>query len=411
MKSSAQLNLEPFNSERPAEARSGTLDAALARQRRQQEVRRLQDEHAGALDIERLIARLPGGGSDAGLTLRRNLRQHGRYVRLSRPLGHAALTWASQLDESRPGAGRASVWQGWPTTRLAPVLNGRVAGLLERLAGVRVPGNTGGEALTLEPGRAALLLPASSGALLLAEHEGQVFQFLPSGVDAGRWTLLEDASAFRTGQEAMLDEGSLGLERQPLAWTQLSSARRRERARRVRTLVVSLVLVLTVLLLRVLTHGGLWLLIGPAMLLLLFAAWSLERRFTVWVQQGSAQRHLPDDRSDFPVLGAQVATVSAEHERLLSAQTQGRLETLRRALTRAAAVGGSHLTAAVAADLNGLLEDRFSYPAPDAALDTLLEGQIEALQRRLDERLGLERQRARELAAERLRRETIDPHF
>jgi len=410
MKSSARLNLESFSSEPPSQTRTGALDAALARQRRQQEIQRLQDEHAGALDIERLIARMPEGSSAAGQTLRRNLRQHGRYVRLGRPLGHAALTWATQLDAGRT-TGRPPVWPGWPTARLAPVLNSRVAGLLERLAGVRIPGSGDGQALTLEPGRAALLLPASSGGLLLAEHEGQVFQFLPSGAGAGQWHLLDDASTFQSGPVAMLDEHDYGLERQPLAWTQLSSARRRERARRVRLMVVALLLVLTVLLGRLLTHDGLWLLIGPGLILLLIAGWSLERRASVWVRQGSALRSFSDDLTEAPVLPFQVGAVSAQHEHLLSAQTRERLEALRRALTRAGALGGSHLTAAVAADLSGLLEDRFSYPAPDAALDTLLEGQIEALQRRLDERLGLEQQRARELAAERLRRETIDPHF
>ena len=98
----------------------------------------------------------------------------------------------------------------------------------------------------------------------------------------------------------------------------------------------------------------------------------------------------------------------SSRERILR---EARLATLRTELGRARSTLSPDATDSLASDLAGLLEDRFSFPHPDRALDALLEGQMATLKARLNERLDLERQRARELAAQRLRRETVDPHF
>lgn len=394
----------------------GGLSAALERQRRQLEFENTLEAHAGALDIERLVGTLPGNRTPVGQALRRDLRKNGRYVRLSRPLGHAALTWESQFP---PGPGG----RGWQVARLVTAL-----GWLERLSGVRLPvGGQQDQPLTLGPGEVTLLLPAASGGLLLAEREGQLFQFLP--FPDGDWHLLASVADLQTGPVAQVDEGRLGLERLPEVWSGLSSARRRERARRLRLLALLVVVALFVLVGRLLTHSGLWLLIGPALVLTLLLAVVLERRFAQWVHQGAAlnqgsRRAGAVSEILFPVPPAGVASPlgsdlhmserpfqAAQYERLLSPETQTRLATLRTELGRARSTLSPDATDSLASDLAGLLEDRFSFPHPDRALDALLEGQMATLKARLNERLDLERQRARELAAQRLRRETVDPHF
>jgi hypothetical protein len=401
---------------------AGGLNAALERQRWQEDFDHTVEAHAGALDLERLVETLPGGRSPVGQALRRDLRRNGRYVRLNRPLGHAALTWDARFspgpDPRRSRAARLLTALGW----------------LERLSGVRLPaGRQNEQPLTLGPGEVTLLLPVASprptggAGLLLAEREGQVFQYLP--VPDGRWQLLESVSDLQTEPVAQVDEGRLGLERLPQLWSTLSSARRQERARRLRVLSLLLVLALFVVIGRLLTHGGLWLLIGPALVLTILLAVTVERRFALWVRLGPALSRGAGGSSVsgllFPASGeSEAAPVSpngwsanerpfplAQYERLLSAETRTRLAALRAELSTAHATLGAIPTDSLTSDLNGLLEDRFSYPHSDPALDALLDGQMATLQTRMNERLDLERQRARELAAQRLRRETVDSHF
>ena len=403
---------------------SSGLGAALERQRQQHEFEHTLEPHAGALDIERLVGTLHGSRTPVGQALKRDLRRTGRYVRLGRPLGHSALTWEAQTSQG-PGARR------WQASRLVTAL-----GWLERLSGVRLPaGRPEDQTLTLGPGEVTLLLPASSGGvnvnggLLLAEREGQLFQYLP--VSGGRWHLLESVTDLQTEQVAVIDEDQLGLERLPEVWSTLSSASRQERARRLRLVSLFLVLTLFVLIGRLLTHSGLWLLVGPALVMALLLAVTLERRFAPWVRHGAALRGsgpapellFPDRVTSAPVSGPRAGerpfpptgVTHAQHERLLSPQTQARLAALRTELDRAAFspdfTPTPDLTLTLRSDLAGLLEDRFSYPHPDPALDALLDGQLATLKVRLDDRLSLERQRARELAAQRLRREPVDPHF
>ncbi|MGY2895350.1 hypothetical protein [Deinococcus sp. UYEF24] len=415
--------------DRPA---NGSLDAALERQRRQHDFENTLEDHAGPLDIERLVGTLPGSRTPVGQALKRDLRRNGRYVRLSRPLGHAALTWDAQTSHGIGSQGPGA--RGWQASRLVTAL-----GWLERLSGVRLPaGRQNDKALTLGPGEVTLLLPASSGGLnvnaglLLAEREGQLFQYLP--VPDGRWYLLESVTDLRTEQVAMIDEGRLGLERLPTVWSTLSSARRQERARRLRVASLLLVLTLFVLIGRLLTHSGLWLLVGPALVVTLLLAAMLEQRFSQWVRHGAALRQNgPALELLFPEAGSAAPSSAsglhadgrpfqpthfqpapfqlAQHERLLSPGTLARLTALRAELNRARSTFSPDLTVTLTSDLTGLLEDRFSYPHPDPALDALLDGQMATLSARLSERLDLERQRARELAAGRLRRETVDPHF
>ncbi|WP_424952632.1 hypothetical protein [Deinococcus sp.] len=389
---------------------AGDLAPALERQRRRRELGDVLETHAGALDIERLVSRLPDGQAEAGRALRRSLRQHGRYVRLGRPLGLAALTWKEQTggwSPSRPGLVTRLPVTALSVTRLVPVL-----GWLERLSGVRFPAQPAGQEPTLAPGQVALLLPDPSGGLLLAERDGRLFQYLSTPTSTGRWNVLDSVAAFQTGEGAQVSEQALGLERAPLAWNTLSSARRGERARLVRGLILLVLGAMLALIFSFLTHGGLWLLIGPALILTLLLALSLERRFSVWVNQGAARRSPEAGRDSGPAARSAQAlspfTSPAQQERLLSPETRARLAALR---SRLASQPEQALADPLLADLDGLLQDRLGYPHPDAALDALLEGQMEALSTRLEARLTLERQRARELAAERLRREPVDPHF
>ena len=437
------MKLSPFSSDLSPVSVSaerspvGGLDAALERQRRQHEFERTLETHAGALDIERLLGHLPGSRTPVGQALKRDLSRNGRYVRLSRPLGHAALTLDAQTPQGPDSRGAGA--RRWQASRLVTAL-----GWLERLSGVRLPaGRQDCKALTLGPGEVTLLLPASSGGLnvnsglLLAEREGQVFQYLP--VPDGRWRLLESVADLQTERAALIDEGRLGLERLPVVWSTLSSARRQERARQLRTLSLLLALTLLVLVGRLLTHSGLWLLIGPALVMTLLLAALLEQKFALWVRHGAAFRRgepaldvlfpglgkaasvpvggLGTDERPFPATQVQSAQVQsaqyqpAQYERLLSPGTLARLATLRTELDRARSAFSPDPTLSLTSDLTGLLEDRFSYPHFDPALDALLEGQMATLSARLNERLELERQRAREHAAQRLRRETVDPHF
>lgn len=390
----------PILPEAPAR-RADRLDAALERQRWQQELERTQADHVGALDIERLAGRLPDSRGEAGRRVRRAIRQDGRYVRLTRPLGQSPRTWEEQTL--------------LPRLRLP-------LDWLERLSGLRLP-EPGRQApsLMLEAGQPALLLPTVSGPLLLAERRGQLYQYLRPPGDAGlsaagSWQLLDRLAALQTGPGSSADEQLLGLERLPEVWGQLSSARRQERARRVRGLVLAAALLLLWLLGTVLGHAGLSLLFGPVVIAVLLLAASLDRRSAAWVQHGPALRQAPERGTLAPAFPAPSSLRPAPREQLLSAATRARLAALREVLAQAQTREGPDLGAPVLSgpvldDLGRLLEDRFSYPHPDRALDSLLEGQISALEGRLRHRLDLEEQRARALAAERLSREPVDPSF
>ncbi|MFC4454065.1 hypothetical protein [Deinococcus sonorensis] len=361
------------------------MQRALDQQRRRQAVEVHLASHRGTLDLERLIRRFPDHGSPAGRQLSRVVRQQGQYVQLSRTLGH--------------GPAQSPALRLWPPLAW---LERRVVGVLPFTLTAGTP--------AVRAGQSALLLPWPGGGLLLAEHGGRVHQFMHDPQLEGRWQPLEYASDLQTGPEAQADPQVLGLEPLPASWRQLTSARRAERVLRARLVTAAVFVALLLLLQALLIHAGLSSHLGLLPILAALLTVPVQRTLARWA--GALPKGLD---ASLPA-GSQSALerfrpAPDQRERLLSPDCRAVLASVRTALEQAERRFGTELVGPLRLELAGLLDDRFLYLRPDVALDAQLQQRLTALTTRLQQRTALADVRARDLAAERLRRDAVDPHF